>query len=77
MKRNRFNYKRAKKLSSEAYKEGPQKKWYMHPKSTNLEGSNSRLKDMEWEDLEEDDDNDDDQTKNQRWTKFVSLIMSF
>lgn len=38
----------------------------MDPKSINLEGLNSRLDDMEWEDLEEDEDNDDDQRKNQK-----------
>nr|KAJ0211518.1 hypothetical protein LSAT_V11C400195680 [Lactuca sativa] len=50
---------------SKAYKEGPKQK-YMDPKSINLEGLNSRLDDMEWEDLEEDEDNDDDQRKNQK-----------
>ncbi|KAE8681194.1 putative lipid-binding protein AIR1 [Hibiscus syriacus] len=41
---------------SEAYKEGPHKKWDMDLESTNLESS--MIEDMVWEDLEEDEDNE-------------------
>ncbi|KAE8704288.1 hypothetical protein F3Y22_tig00110458pilonHSYRG00438 [Hibiscus syriacus] len=73
VKRNRLNYKRADKLVyvhfnirlslrfSEAYKEGPHKKWDMDLESTNLESS--RIEDMVWEDLEEDEDNDNGKGK--------------
>ncbi|PWA51332.1 hypothetical protein CTI12_AA463070 [Artemisia annua] len=66
MKRNRLNTKRADKLVfvhsnirlisrfSESYKEEPSKKWDMNPESTYLEGSASRMEDMQWEDLYED-----------------------
>nr|KAJ0193274.1 hypothetical protein LSAT_V11C800398370 [Lactuca sativa] len=70
VKRNRLNCARADKLVfvhsnirltsrlSEAYKEGPHKKWDMNPESTYLEGSSSLLEDMDWEELEEDEDRD-------------------
>ncbi|GKB63029.1 hAT dimerization domain, ribonuclease H-like domain protein [Tanacetum coccineum] len=64
VKRNRLNNKRADKLVyihsnirllsrfTDSYKEGPLKKWDMNPESTNLEGSTSRLEDMQWENLD-------------------------
>ncbi|GJT31913.1 putative hAT dimerization domain, ribonuclease H-like superfamily protein [Tanacetum coccineum] len=64
VKRNRLNNKRAKKLVyihsnirllsrfTDSYKEGPLKKWDMNPQSTNLEGSTSRLEDIQWENLD-------------------------
>nr|KAJ0218118.1 hypothetical protein LSAT_V11C300103780 [Lactuca sativa] len=49
---------------SEAYKEGPHKKWDMNPESRYLEGSSSLLEDMDWEVLEEDEDRDSGKGKN-------------
>ncbi|KAJ9543423.1 hypothetical protein OSB04_023130 [Centaurea solstitialis] len=65
VKRNRLNSKRADKLVyihsnirlvsrfSEAYKDGPHKKWDMDPESTYLEGSTFE---SEWEGLDDEDD---------------------
>ncbi|KAI3790548.1 hypothetical protein L2E82_03661 [Cichorium intybus] len=67
VKRNRLNEKRADKLVyihsnirllsrfSNSYKSGPHKKWDINPESTYIEGSSSRLKDMVWENLDEED----------------------
>ncbi|KAL4577035.1 hypothetical protein LXL04_013136 [Taraxacum kok-saghyz] len=76
VKRNRLTCSRADKLVyvhsnarlcsrfSEAYKEGPHKKWDMNPESTNLE--NSMLEDMMWDDLDDDDDEDNGRGKRPR-----------
>ncbi|KAL4577100.1 hypothetical protein LXL04_013203 [Taraxacum kok-saghyz] len=76
VKRNRLTCSRADKLVyvhsnarlcsrfSEAYKEGPYKKWDMNPESTNLE--NSMLEDMMWDDLDDDDDEDNGRGKRPR-----------
>ncbi|CAI9270898.1 unnamed protein product [Lactuca saligna] len=51
-------------------REGPHKKWDMDTESTELEGS--RLKDIEWEDLEEDEDNGNG--KKQRVEVCLNLV---
>ncbi|GJT13700.1 putative hAT dimerization domain, ribonuclease H-like superfamily protein [Tanacetum coccineum] len=52
---NLFSHKKGPPLHNnglDSYKEGPLKKWDMNPESTNLEGSTSRLEDMQWENLD-------------------------
>lgn len=82
VKRNRLNSSRADKLVfihsnirllsrfSESYTTGPYKKWDVNPESSYLEGSSSRLEEMQWEnlvDLEQvADDEDEENGKRQR-----------
>lgn len=82
VKRNRLNSSRADKLVFihsnihllsrfyESYKTGPYKKWDVNPESSYLEGSSSRLEEMQWENLADlgqvTDDGDEENGKRQR-----------
>ncbi|KAL2901120.1 SCAN domain-containing protein 3 [Bienertia sinuspersici] len=52
-KRNRLNSVRADKLAhsrfTSTYKEGPHRKWDIHPETSLIEFSSLRLEDMRWE----------------------------